>query len=190
MKMTRPCVREKVLSSRECRQLIDFFEQSQDVASAKLAGGVKSSIRECQYLWLDDGDETAWIFGKLAKLVSRVNQDWFEFDLEDFKEGLQLIRYDAPIDPTAPAGHYGAHMDIGSSGSTITRKLSISIQLTHGAAYNGGELIVDNEGRDWTAPKDQGTAVVFSSFLQHQVRPVTKGTRYALVAWVHGPAFR
>ncbi|WP_162200113.1 2OG-Fe(II) oxygenase [Kiloniella spongiae] len=160
------------------------------MADAKLAGGVKSSLRECSYLWLDDTDETSWVFKKLAGLVSRVNQDWFQFDLEDFKEGLQLIRYDAPEDPKAPAGHYGAHMDIGASGSTVSRKLSISIQLSHGASYNGGELSVDNEGKDWVAPKDQGTAVIFSSFLQHQVRPVTKGTRYALVAWVHGPAFK
>ncbi len=190
MKMTRPCVREKVLSPRECQQLIDLFEASSDVTDAKLAGGVKSALRECSYLWLDDTDETSWIFKKLAGLVSRANQDWFQFDLEDFKEGLQLIRYDAPEDPEAPAGHYGAHMDVGASGSTVSRKLSVSIQLSHGASYNGGELSVDNEGKDWTAPKDQGTAVIFSSFLQHQVRPVTKGTRYALVAWVHGPAFK
>ncbi len=194
MLMTRPCVKPQVLSGAECQRLIDLFEQSPDVATAKLAGGVKSSIRECQYLWLDDDDdsagETAWIFGKLAGLVSRVNQDWFQFDLEDFREGLQLIRYDAPADPSAPAGHYGAHMDIGSSGSTVSRKLSISIQLSNESDYEGGALLLDNQGSEWMAPRDQGTAVVFSSFLQHQVCPLISGTRYALVAWIHGPAFR
>ena len=190
MLMTRPCVQEKLLTPAECQRLIELFEASSDVAAARLAGGVKSSIRKCHYLWLDDTDKTSWVFLKLAGLVSEVNRNWFQFDLEDLREGLQLIRYDAPLDEQSPPGRYGAHMDIGTTGSTTTRKLSISVQLSDGQAYEGGALKVDDEGKGWTAPRDQGTAVVFSSFLQHEVCPVTTGTRYALVAWVHGPAFR
>ena len=36
----------------------------------------------------------------------------------------------------------------------------------------------------------RGTVIVFPSFLPHRIRTLTRGTRYALVAWGHGPAFR
>ena len=35
----------------------------------------------------------------------------------------------------------------------------------------------------------EGSIVVFPSFSWHQVTPVTKGTRYSLVAWFVGPPF-
>jgi PKHD-type hydroxylase len=31
---------------------------------------------------------------------------------------------------------------------------------------------------------------LFPSFVLHRVTPVTKGTRYSLVAWVSGPPFK
>jgi len=32
--------------------------------------------------------------------------------------------------------------------------------------------------------------IFFPSYTLHEVTPVTKGTRYTLVGWVHGPAFK
>ena len=52
--------------------------------------------------------------------------------------------------------------------------------------YEGGELTLFN--RD-AVPKDRGHAVAFTSFYPHSVSPVTKGTRYSLVAWAVGPKF-
>jgi len=38
--------------------------------------------------------------------------------------------------------------------------------------------------------RNRGTIIVFPSFLEHQVTPVTKGTRYSLVQWYSGPDWR
>ena len=38
--------------------------------------------------------------------------------------------------------------------------------------------------------KNQGTIIVFPSFIRHRVNPVTKGIRYSLVNWFEGPAFK
>ena len=38
--------------------------------------------------------------------------------------------------------------------------------------------------------KNAGSVIVFPSFMEHQVTPVTKGTRYSLVAWFVGPPFK
>jgi PKHD-type hydroxylase len=36
----------------------------------------------------------------------------------------------------------------------------------------------------------QGTALAFPAHLAHRVLPVETGLRRALIAWLHGPAFR
>lgn len=187
--LTDPCARAGVLTPAECARLVALFEAAPGAVPARLAGGLDSDVRVCRALWLDDVADTAWMFARLARLVADVNRDVFRFDLEDFREGVQVLRYDAPVRGHA-AGQYETHVDIGTAGSTATRKLSISIQLTDPAAYEGGELLVDLDGAPWTGPRDRGTAILFPSFVRHRVVPVARGTRHALVAWVHGPAFR
>ena len=36
----------------------------------------------------------------------------------------------------------------------------------------------------------KGDLVVFPSFIEHKVAPVTKGVRYSVVAWYGGPPFK
>ena len=37
--------------------------------------------------------------------------------------------------------------------------------------------------------REQGTIIVFPSFIPHEVQPVTKGERDALVGWITGSNF-
>ena len=187
--MTDPCVSPGILNPEECARLVALFEAAPGLPPARLAGGVESGIRVCRALWIDDLPETSWAFARVARLVADVNRDVFRFDLEDFREGMQILRYDAPVRGHA-AGQYDVHVDIGATGHSATRKLSVSVQLSAPGDYAGGELQVECDGALWTAPRDVGTAVLFPSFVRHRVAPLDGGTRYALVAWVHGPAFR
>jgi PKHD-type hydroxylase len=186
--LVEPCVRAGVLTAPECAELTLALESAPELAPARLAGGVDSDIRVCRALWLDDVAETDWLFRRLAELVAEVNRTVYGFRLEDFREGVQILRYDEPVRGHA-AGQYDAHIDIGSTGLTMSRKLSVSIQLTPPDAYDGGELAIDVDGKWWIAPRDQGTAILFPSFVRHRVAPVRRGHRHAAVAWIHGPAF-
>ena len=38
--------------------------------------------------------------------------------------------------------------------------------------------------------KEQGILVLFPSYILHEVKPVTKGERNSLVAWVTGKQFK
>ena len=73
------------------------------------------------------------------------------------------------------------------------RTLSMILFLNND--YEGGELIFDGLGKDADGedivyyPKTPGTIVFFPSFLIHGVKPVTKGQRYSIVTWFHGPPF-
>ena len=54
--------------------------------------------------------------------------------------------------------------------------------------YEGGNFEFRGMGEE-ECLEGEGTVIVFPSFNWHQVTPVTKGTRYSLVAWFVGPPF-
>jgi PKHD-type hydroxylase len=64
----------------------------------------------------------------------------------------------------------------------------MSIQLANG--YQGGTLQVGLPNNPVEVDTTPGTATCFPSWMPHTVEPVTKGTRYSLVAWGHVPAVR
>ena len=78
----------------------------------------------------------------------------------------------------------------------LNRKISVTINLTDKANYKGGDLKFDmgtHTAKRYHVIKEareQGSIIVFPSFLMHQVTPVTKGTRYSLVMWTLGPPFK
>jgi PKHD-type hydroxylase len=47
-----------------------------------------------------------------------------------------------------------------------------------------------SEIEDTEIKTDRGDVVIFPSFIDHKVAPVTKGTRYSIVAWYGGPPFK
>ena len=68
------------------------------------------------------------------------------------------------------------------------RKLSMTVILSNPTDYDGGEFIFESTGDE--VFKNQGTIIVFPSFIRHRVNPVTKVIRYSLVNWFEGPAFK
>ena len=145
-------------------------------------GSVNSNIRRSQVDWLRNTSDTAWVFEKLADVVSKINAEHFQFDLTGFGEPLQLTNYNQ-----SEHGMYGWHQDFGGG---ISRKLSMAVQLTDPSEYEGGNLQMMNSGEPQTVRKQRGLIAVFPSYTLHQVTPVTQGSRQSLVAWVSGPAFK
>ena len=72
------------------------------------------------------------------------------------------------------------------------RKLSVTMQLSEPADYEGGDLLLywQNLKTPAKAVRNKGTMTLFRSHIIHEVSPVTKGTRRSLVTWVHGPLFK
>ena len=85
---------------------------------------------------------------------------------------------------------YDWHADL-LRGQTLQRKLSICVQLSLPDEYEGGDVEAKLSGRDTiTASREAGDALMFPSFVQHRVAPVTRGVRRSIVAWYLGPSFR
>jgi len=128
--------------------------------------------------------DTNWIYQRILGTLAALNSQAYQFDVSGMDEPLYFVTYDE-----REKGHYNWHYD-GTLAGHAPRKLSITFQLSDPKDYEGGELEFNRTGEPTTAPKDRGTFVLFPSFVLHRVKPVTKGVRHALVAWVNGPPLR
>lgn len=141
--------------------------------------------RICEIAWLKYNKITEPIYQKLSIMINQINSQLFQFDLSKI-ETLQFTKYSE-----SDNGFYCKHIDMdqGNIGSHL-RKLSFSIQLSDPSEYEGGELLLHYSDPPEKTPKDLGAMILFPSYTLHEVTPVTKGTRYALVGWVHGNKFK
>ena len=143
-----------------------------------------AKVRRSKVSWMSNTPDTRWVFERLAHVASSLNSQFYRFDLTGFGEALQLTNYDQ-----SEHGMYGWHQDYGGD-RTISRKLSMVVQLTDPNQYEGGNLQVMTSGEPQTVRKQRGLIVAFPSYVLHQVTPVTQGNRQSLVAWISGPAFK
>jgi PKHD-type hydroxylase len=143
----------------------------------------KPSYRHCE-LEFPSKTEHPKIYKIISNVFNEINNKYFKYDLSETLE-IQIVKYDV-------GGNYNWHCDYGLSQNPDTdRKLSLSIQLSDKYEYQGCDLIMcDNSRRYHTLKKEIGCGVVFDSKTPHKVTHLTKGIRYSLVAWIHGPHLR
>jgi PKHD-type hydroxylase len=174
-----------VFNKSECDALIGYKASKGQVKGKVVNEGTYGSVRASQITWLKDEDpDVSWVFKKITNLVNDANNQFFHMDIQ-YIEDLQLGEYNASYD-----GFYGQHVDAVYTDVTAdVRKLSLTIQLSNPRLYKGGSLkIYPSSFIDpHTANTAQGSATLFRSHIIHEVTPVTKGTRFSLVAWVRGP---
>ena len=169
-------------SAEECGRVVALGE-----SRIKIAGTVDQrtdlasrDYRISDIAWIEPAAEAHWLFHRLALLFAQVNAS-YGFELTGFVEALQFTCY-------GPGQYFGWHVDIGGD-DTSARKLSLTVQLSDPADYNGGDLQFHG-GADMPIARAQGCATFFPAYLAHQITPVTGGLRRSLVAWAYGPSFR
>lgn len=173
------------LSHDDCAAVIAFAQAAQLRDAVLVGGQTQHGLRRADIAWLDDLPEGSWAMDRLTTLVARANRDSYGFDLTEFAESAQIARYSADR-----LGHFDWHSDIGKGPLAMRRKLTVVVQLSDPDAYEGGTLDLRPDSSVQAAPRAQGTAVIFPSFVLHRVTPVSHGTRWSLTLWAHGPAFR
>jgi PKHD-type hydroxylase len=140
-------------------------------------------IRSAKVFWLHNSSEMDKFYERLGYVIENLNREFFGFDLEGFGEPIQLTNYNSSY-----AGKYDWHCDFNS---TISRKLSLVLQLSKPSEYEGGVLeIIGHDGTILQIDKKQNYLVAFPSWALHRVTPVTAGHRQSLVSWVSGQPFR
>jgi len=179
---------KNVVSEDICKRIINLGKNKwekgkvQDTLLDK--GELDLRSRKTDVAWSNDD----WLYNICWDYlhVANRNANW-NFEIGAC-EPMQITRY-------KKTGHYDFHQD--GNGFTranmpenpllhgLTRKLSMTIVLNED--YEGGEFQFFDD--KLPIKEKTGTVIVFPSYMVHKVQPVTKGTRYSLVAWFCGQPF-
>jgi PKHD-type hydroxylase len=183
----------RMFSAVECDAIVALGE-SLPLQSGAIGNPDQSRV-DNSYRCVDVGtlaynQKTAWIYERVHQRVQACNDEDYKFELTGLLEEFQFLRYTAAETQGEPPGHYNWHQDFGAHYMS-RRKISVCAQLSDPQDYDGCNLMICDPG-----PKllngiyaERGAAVLFPSWTPHCVTTITRGKRYALVAWVHGRPF-
>ena len=172
----------RFLTDAEMDRLIT--EHASLVEDAKLGGGeTHHAVRRSQVVFLGMEQRYKWLYERVWAAAQQCNRLFFNVDIATVEGNIQFARYDS-----SDRGFYDWHTDF--AGFRPLRKISISIQLSRPEDYDGGDLELLFANQPARLEKARGTFIAFPSFVLHRVTPVTRGTRWSLVAWILGPRWR
>jgi PKHD-type hydroxylase len=146
-------------------------------------GAVDAEIRRSQIVFLNTRDEYQWVYERIWGAAQEFNRRFVGVDISGIEGNVQLTRYDS-----ADRGFYNWHTDFARTAPN--RKISITVQLSGPEDYDGGDLELFFDREPYRAERTRGALIAFPSFVLHRVTPVTRGTRWSLVAWIAGPRWR
>ncbi len=152
---------------------------------AGLAGSEQNRIRETRVSWVMREPATEDFYRRMEEIVLALNARFFRFDLSHLVT-FQYAVYEG-------GGHFDWHKDYGRSygePGKEPRKLTLSLQLSDGADYDGCDLEVRGGNEIEVAPRERGALVAFPANVLHRVTPLSRGVRKSLVIWAAGPEFR
>ena len=170
----------------QCRQVIECGRrqkpQKAQVGMGKPGGGLDTKKRVTTISWIPF-DEMKEMYDQLNEFIQQANRNHFGFEDVHVTEQAQFTEY-------PEGGFYDWHMDtdVNMKHEPPVRKISMTLLLSPESQFEGGELELMTKGK--RAKMKQGHAIIFASFLNHRVAPVTRGVRQSLVMWFGGTPFK
>jgi len=175
-----------IFSPQQCQMIIDkgmsLKKETAAVGINKPGGGIDPEKRITTISWIPFKDMPE-MYKDIQATMLKANGNHFGFDGMKLTEPGQFTHY-------LTGGFYDWHMDNDVLGKhqPPVRKISMTLLLSDPSTFEGGELEFMSKGK--TAKLKQGQAIFFASWLQHRVKPVTRGERKSLVMWFGGPSFK
>lgn len=169
---------QNVFSEEECFRIIGinanfennaiFSEQSDDF-----------SQKNPKIKFIENNQQSLWLFERLASLGTDVNKKYFNYDITALKETC--------VSEFTESSSVPLHRDTGLK-NTKNRKLSMITFLSKQDEYQGGcpEFIPPLKKFN----PEQGSVLIFPSYLTYSISPVTVNRQYIMMSWLHGPSFR
>ena len=179
---------QPIFSPQQCQMVIDKgMSLKKEIAKIgvgrrRATSGVDTKKRITTISWIPFKDMPE-MYRDIEKTMLQANNNHFGFEGMRLTEPGQFTHYHT-------GGFYEWHMDTDVMGKhqPPVRKISMTLLLSDPATFEGGELEFMSKGR--RAKLKQGQAIFFASWLQHRVKPVTRGERKSLVMWFGGPSFK
>jgi predicted 2-oxoglutarate/Fe(II)-dependent dioxygenase YbiX/peroxiredoxin len=175
----------RVLDFQLCDFLVQFYDKLGGKDSGFLldANGQTATVVDYRLKRRNDlsvlvPDVRDAIRGQIVRRLVPAIERFFQFS------ATRMDRYIVACYDSAVGGHFYRHRDNVNAGAQH-RRFAVTINLNHD--YDGCDLTFPEFGsRAYRAP--HGGAVVFSCGALHQVTPVTRGRRYAFLAFLYGEA--
>ena len=170
----------------QCQKIIDAGRrqkpQQASVGMGKPQGGVDTKKRTTTISWIPF-KEMEPMYNDINIFIQKANKNHFGFGDIQITEQAQFTEY-------PEGGFYDWHMDtdVNMQYEPPVRKISMTLLLSPENQFEGGDLELMAPGK--RANMKQGHAIIFASFLNHRVAPVTKGVRQSLVMWFGGEPFK
>jgi PKHD-type hydroxylase len=175
-----------LFTPEQCQKIIDAGRrqkpQQAQVGINKPGGGVDTKKRTTTISWIPF-DEMRPMYEDLNNFIQKANRNHFGFEDVEITEQAQFTEY-------PEGGFYDWHIDtdVNMKHEPPVRKISMTLLLSPENQFEGGDLELMAPGKK--ANLTQGNAIIFASFLNHRVAPVTRGVRQSLVMWFGGKPFR
>ena len=173
-----------LFTSDQCRQVIECGrrqkpQKAQVGMGRKPGGGLDTKKRVTTISWIPF-KEMPEMYNQVNYFVQKANRNHYGFDNVHVTEHAQYPE----------GGFYDWHMDtdVNMTHEPPVRKISMTVLLSPENQFEGGDLELMAKGK--RAALKQGHAIIFASFLNHRVAPVTRGVRQSLVMWFGGTPFR
>ncbi len=175
-----------LFTPQQCEMIINAGRrqppQKAQVGMGKPGGGLDTNKRTTTISWIPF-NEMKEMYSDINKFIQKANLNHFGFGDIQITEQAQFTEY-------PEGGFYDWHMDcdIAMAHEPPVRKISMTLLLSPENQFEGGDLELMTPGKK--AKLKQGHAVIFASFINHRVAPVTRGVRQSLVMWFGGTPFR
>ena len=175
-----------LFTPEQCQMIINCGRrqkpQKAQVGMNKPGGGIDTNKRITTISWIPF-KEMEPMYNQINNFIQKANLNHFGFDDIQITEQAQFTEY-------PEGGFYDWHMDsdVNMKHEPPVRKISMTLLLSPENQFEGGDLELMASGKK--AKLKQGHAIIFASFLNHRVAPVTRGVRQSLVMWFGGKPFR
>ena len=175
-----------LFTPEQCRMIIDCGRrqkpQKAQIGMGRPGGGLDTKKRVTTISWIPF-EEMKSMYDQINNFIQKANLNHFGFGDIQITEQAQFTEY-------PEGGFYDWHMDcdVNMAHEPPVRKISMTVLLSPENQFEGGDLEVMAPGKK--AKLKQGHALMFASFLNHRVAPVTRGVRQSLVMWFGGTPFR
>ena len=175
-----------LFTPEQCRQIIECGRkqkpQKAQVGMGKPGGGVDTKKRTTTISWIPF-KEMQPMYNQINEFIQKANRNHFGFGDIQITEQAQFTEY-------PEGGFYDWHMDtdVTMQHEPPVRKISMTCLLSPENQFEGGDLELMAPGK--RVKLKQGHAIIFASFLNHRVAPVTRGVRQSLVMWFGGEPFK
>lgn len=169
----------KLFDSTQCDEILnsaieELWLPTKVVGEESLHSGHRQKLR---------GDLTGFPFMDIRTVTKSANDKIYDFGLlgiidQDFP---QVFRY-------SKKDHYDWHIDLNLM--TPSRKLTFIINLSSKDSYEGGEiefLNIDTSSHDLS---EQGSCLIFPSYMPYRIKEIKAGTKFLIIGHVHGALFR